>query len=243
MKINYIAIILFILGILFSIGCEKEIDLNVKAPKSSIVVEGHIENGIPPYVLLTKNAAFYGNISLNNLAAYFVHNATITVSTDNDTVQLVEYTAAVVQTLPDSVAVNLAKQLGISIRSAAEFPPVSIYSVGPTDLGFVGQIGKKYDLKITTDSTTIIDELFQVSLETHLKDLSGQLTYQTASNYNQNPGLFYRATYNDNKLVVKSRMLLVGDRFYALQVYTFSEKSLNDGMNKFLESFRIIEKQ
>ncbi|MBK7700987.1 MAG: hypothetical protein IPJ39_20835 [Saprospiraceae bacterium] len=40
------------------------------------------------------------------------------------------------------------------------------------------------------DSTTIIDELFQVSLETHLKDLSGQLTYQTASNYNQNPACF-----------------------------------------------------
>ena len=93
------------------------------------------------------------------------------------------------------------------------------------------------------DSTALIEELFQASLETHLKDLSGQLTYQTASNYNQNPGLFYRATYNDNKLVVKSRMLLIGDRFYALQVYTFSEKSLNDGMNKFLESFRIIEKQ
>ena len=73
-----------IASIVLFVACEKEIDLKVPNPASAYVVEGHIENGIPPYVVLTKNAAFYGNINLSNLANYFVSGAQITVTTDDD---------------------------------------------------------------------------------------------------------------------------------------------------------------
>jgi hypothetical protein len=88
------------------------------------------------------------------------------------------------------------------------------------------------------DSTALIQELLQVSMETHVSDLNGALAYTSDAPYGQYLGIIYRASYNDNKLVVKSRMVLIGDRFYAIQVYTTSDKSLNADMNRYLESFR-----
>lgn len=93
-----------------------------------------------------------------------------------------------------------------------------------------------------SDSTDLISELFQISIETHIKDLNGQLVYKSDSPYLSYPGILYRASYNNNKAIVKSRMILFGDRFYALQVYTISEKSLNPDMDKFLSSFIIKNK-
>jgi len=136
-------------------ACEKEIDLKVPNPKDAYVVEGHIENGIPPYVLLTKNAAFYGNINLSNLANYFVSGANVTVISGNDTIPLVEYNGAILQSLPDSIAVPLAAQFGLNISSASEFPPIIIYTVGLDNLAYVGETGKRYDLKIEIDGKTI----------------------------------------------------------------------------------------
>lgn len=168
---NYILLFsVCIASMILFIACEKEIDLKVPNPASAYVVEGHIENGIPPYVLLTKNAAFYGNINLSNLANYFVSGAQITVTSDNDTIHLQEYNGILIQSFPDSVAVALAAQLGINITSASEFPPITLYTVGLADIGYVGQIGKKYDLKIIIDgkeitsTTTIPQPVFFDSL-------------------------------------------------------------------------------
>ena len=148
---------------LISISCEKEIKLKVSAPSNAYVVEGHIENGLPPYVLLTKNSGFFGNININDISSYFISGAAITVITDDDSVHLQEYNSAFVQSLPDSVAIALAAQFGITITSASEFPAVSIYTVSPADIDFVGKIGKRYDLRIEVDgkkitSTTTIPE-------------------------------------------------------------------------------------
>ena len=63
---KYIRYILFFTVCIIA-ACEKEIDLKVPNPKDAFVVEGHIENGVPPYVLLTRNAAFYGNLNLLQL--------------------------------------------------------------------------------------------------------------------------------------------------------------------------------
>jgi hypothetical protein len=91
------------------------------------------------------------------------------------------------------------------------------------------------------DSTALVNELFDASIESNIKSLGGTLVYKSESPYGQYQGVIYRASYNDNKAVIKSRMILVNDRFYALQVYTLSEKSLNGDMDKFLNSFRIVK--
>jgi len=91
------------------------------------------------------------------------------------------------------------------------------------------------------DSLELINELFDASIETHIDDLKGKLIYRSPGEYYSYPGVMYRASYNKNKAVVKSRLILAGDRFYALQVYTITPKSLNAEMDKFLDSFEILK--
>lgn len=190
------------LGVCIIVACEKEIDLKVPNPKDAYVVEGHIENGLPPYVLLTKNAAFYGNINLSNLAEYFVSGAKMTIVSGSDTIPLQEYNGIVLRSLPDSVAIALAAQFGLAIDSAAEFPPIIIYTVGPDHLDYTGQVGRQYDLKIEIDnkiitsSTTIPQPVFFDSLwlRPHSKASLADSFYQVYGRLQDPPapGTFYR---------------------------------------------------
>ncbi|MFZ1749953.1 MAG: hypothetical protein WAU01_07165 [Saprospiraceae bacterium] len=90
-----------------------------------------------------------------------------------------------------------------------------------------------------SDSTDLIKELFDTSIDANIGDLNGQLVYQSEQPYGNHQGVIYRAAYNGNKAVVKGRMILCNDRFYAIQVFTLSEKSLNPDMDKFLNSFKL----
>ena len=151
----FIGCCIMLLSCFLFIACEKEINLKVPVPKNALVVEGHIENGRSPYVLLTKNSPFFGDINVNDIGSYFVSGATITVKTDNDSVRLMEYNTTFIKTLPDSMVIALAAQFGIKIDSVAQFPSISIYTVAPADSNFVGVVGKKYDLRIEVDGKTI----------------------------------------------------------------------------------------
>lgn len=88
------------------------------------------------------------------------------------------------------------------------------------------------------DSTEMIHELMDVSIETQVKTLSGDLVYKSDAPFGMYPGVIFRASYNKNSAVVKGRIILIRNRLYILQVYTLSEKSLNPEMDKFLDSFK-----
>ncbi len=207
------------------VSCEKEIKLDVGAPANALVVEGHIENGLPPYVLLTKNSAFFGDIDINDISRYFVSGAHIVVTTDNDSAQLVEYSAEFIQSLPDSVAVELAAQFGLQIDSASQFPPIKVYTVAPADADFVGVIGKRYDLrieldgKIITSTTTIPQPVFfdslwlmphpNASLADSFFQLYGRLEDPST------PGNYYRYfTKADNGTFLISDQSVFDDAFF-----------------------------
>lgn len=153
MRINR-HITFLLLNILLGAACEKPIDINLPPPANAVVVEGHIENGVPPYVLLTKNSAFFGGLNLNDIESYFVHGAEVWVKSGNDSVQLVEYTPEFLSTLPDSVVQALAIQLGIDVSSLDELPPISVYTI-PFNNIYLGEIGRSYDLRIEVDGKTI----------------------------------------------------------------------------------------
>ncbi|NNC94018.1 MAG: DUF4249 family protein, partial [Chitinophagales bacterium] len=72
-------------------SCTTEIDVDIPDPEEQLVVEGYIENGIPPYITLTRNAPFFGGIALNDVGSYFVNDAKILFITEGDTVELEEY--------------------------------------------------------------------------------------------------------------------------------------------------------
>jgi hypothetical protein len=103
-------------------SCTKEITVDLPTPKDKIVVEGSIEVGQPPFILLTKNAAFFGGLNFNDLGAYFVHDVDqIMIYTDaGDTTQLQEFC------ISDP---RIAAAFGYDFGSGATAPEICIYTI------------------------------------------------------------------------------------------------------------------
>jgi hypothetical protein len=72
-------------------ACEKDIDIKLNDSANKIVIEGHIENGQPPYVILTNSLGYFSKLDFNALSSSFIHNAIITVNNGTVTHQLREW--------------------------------------------------------------------------------------------------------------------------------------------------------
>jgi len=68
--------------ILFS-ACEEEITLDINQESQTLVVEGGIEPGFPPYVILTRNQGYFDPINVNTYEDLFIKEAEIKVWTNN----------------------------------------------------------------------------------------------------------------------------------------------------------------
>lgn len=84
-----IIFILFIPFLLFS--CEKTIKVSVQNLPSKLVVNAEIENGKPPLVALSTSLNFFTAITPEELSSTFIHNAVVTITTNNKVYPLTEY--------------------------------------------------------------------------------------------------------------------------------------------------------
>jgi len=156
MKINFLtAIPVFVFSLLTFSSCTQEVDLHVNAdPK--IVVEGNIENGLPPIISLTSTVPFYGEINFNDLDGYFVHDAEVSISDGITTTALVEFCLS---EIPEEFKPLVAEYLGIELDSTGNFPvEVCLYTVSDilaANPAFVGEAGKTYTLTINANGETL----------------------------------------------------------------------------------------
>lgn len=74
----------------FLSSCTKDLNIDLPHQEPQIVVEGHIETGTPPYVILTRSSDFYSTFYLDSIDDYFIHGAVVKVSDGIDTVTLNE---------------------------------------------------------------------------------------------------------------------------------------------------------
>jgi len=86
--ITYVALLLFCFCLA---ACQKELNINLKPGPQQLVVQGEIENGGPPVILLTHSIGFFSSVDFSSLQDIFVHQATVTVSDGVRTVPLKEY--------------------------------------------------------------------------------------------------------------------------------------------------------
>lgn len=77
MRLKRLFYILFLLAL---ISCEKNITIDLDATEPKLAVEASIENGQPPFVVLSSSLNYFSQISPEILAASFVHNADIYIS-------------------------------------------------------------------------------------------------------------------------------------------------------------------
>lgn len=125
---NLCGVLLVLSGLLLLSACEKEVKVNITAGKPKLVVEGAIETGLPPYVILTNSIGYFSKIDMGTLENSFVHGAVVKVSDGITTIQLKEYE--------------------LDTGNNHKF---SIYTVDTNDLpslSFLGVVGKTYTLDI-----------------------------------------------------------------------------------------------
>jgi len=93
---------------------------------------------------------------------------------------------------------------------------------------------------IHSDSTELIESFFGTTVESSVESVQGELIYATDINLGTYPGKHWRVNYNDNKAVIKTKAYVVGQRYYSVQAITYKYKSLNQDMDKFLDSFQLL---
>ncbi len=80
---KFILFLLTALAITFY-SCEKNVTVEIPQTEEKLVVEGYIETGTPPIVLLTKSLPFFGEINVNSILQNSVLGATVII--DNGTI-------------------------------------------------------------------------------------------------------------------------------------------------------------
>jgi hypothetical protein len=82
-----------ILGcVLVLMGCEKTIELEPEQQPSKLVVEGQIESGQAPIVVLSSSLNYFSTIDAATLNGSYVHNAKVIITSGNKTYTLKEVT-------------------------------------------------------------------------------------------------------------------------------------------------------
>ncbi|HRO44018.1 MAG TPA: hypothetical protein PL009_14375, partial [Flavipsychrobacter sp.] len=120
--------LLLLTGILFFVlaSCEKEVNVSLNSGEPRLVIEGQIENGGYPFVVLTKSIGYFSRIDLTTLENAFVHGAIITVSDGASSITLKEYS------------------LDTGFTGTNKFYLYTIDTTDPTAFSFRGNFEKQY---------------------------------------------------------------------------------------------------
>lgn len=141
----------FFLSSFFFSSCEKEIQIDLPEAEAGLVVEGRIESGQPPYIILTKSTGYFESTDINTFLSSFVHNAKITVTEGNTSYSLPEMC---LNDLPPEYRPMAAAFLGIAEEDLVGIN-YCIYTIPISDLfsgNFLkGEAGRSYRLTIETE--------------------------------------------------------------------------------------------
>lgn len=97
-------------------------------------------------------------------------------------------------------------------------------------------------LEIPADSLKLIEDFFAATVEQAAISVSGQvLILDEVAYQGLYPGRFWRIHYNGGRSVLKTKAYLVGDRYYSIQVAVDADFSLDDDIDRFMDSFKLID--
>jgi Domain of unknown function (DUF4249) len=154
--ISYIFLgLLSIFSVTVFTACEEEFIPETSTDPPEIVVEGYIEageEGLPPYVLLTRSLPYFSEINLEKLDSLYVHDAFITVSDDEKSVTLTEICWNDLSPVEQELVKQILADLGVGGLENVAFN-FCVYV--DLDFSMIGEIGKRYDLKIEVEGQTL----------------------------------------------------------------------------------------
>ena len=136
------------LAILALSSCTKEVEIEIPGYEEQIVIDGRIETGAPPIVLISKSQEVYAPTDVESVLNSFVNDALVTVSNGVTTVELDKLCS---DNLPPGTEELAAEIMGIP---ADQLQNYTICAYTTFDQSIWGEIGKTYDLSVTHDGET-----------------------------------------------------------------------------------------
>ncbi|MEN9332259.1 MAG: hypothetical protein RLZZ94_1349 [Bacteroidota bacterium] len=124
----YLIVIAFVFA-----SCEENISLDLPREDPRVVVDGYVETGLPPYVILSRSSSYFDPINPGALNSFAESGAFVTINDGVKTVQLIEL---------DTV-VN-----GVSLKGF--YAALDSVTKLPTMFGMFGEEGRTYQLTIIT---------------------------------------------------------------------------------------------
>lgn len=129
-------------------GCEKAIDVEIPLAAPLLVVEGRIEPGTPPIVLLSRSQNYFDPVDASLLSTLYQGGGEVRITVDGDIIELEEVCTADLGTTELLIASEL---LGIPI-DVLLLSNVCAY----TSFGLLGEVGKTYALEAVLDGDTAV---------------------------------------------------------------------------------------
>jgi hypothetical protein len=146
--------LLFLLTLIVS-SCTKEVKIDIPGYEEKLVIDGQIEPGSPPFVILSTTKNIYSPTDLQAYINSFISGAIITVSNGSKTVILDEICS---DNLPPGSEDLVSQLFGIPVENLIG---VKICAYTTLDTDIWGEVGKTYTLKVEhngaeyTSSTTL----------------------------------------------------------------------------------------
>ena len=141
--------ILYILSILILLSsCTKEVVIDIPGYKEQLVVDGQIETGQPPFVLLSRSKDIYSPTDFNSFLSSFVSGAIVTMNDGTNTFTLQEVCT---DNLPPGSEQFAADLFGIPVSEVSNYHLCGYTSFDPNTFG---QIGKTYTLTVEFEGKT-----------------------------------------------------------------------------------------
>jgi hypothetical protein len=148
---GYTILSLLTLTLVFT-GCTKEVEIDIPGYEEQLVIDGRIETGMPPIVLISRSQDVYAPTDIQSFLNTFVSGAVVTVSDGTTTVVLEEICT---NNLPAAYEETVSAMLGIPVSELANY---TICAYASTNPAIWGQVGKTYSLSVEVDGETITGE-------------------------------------------------------------------------------------
>ena len=94
------------------------------------------------------------------------------------------------------------------------------------------------DTLVNSDSTAILKTFYRNSIDGMVNNVHGKLLTETMVNYEKYSGREVRIEMKERGAIITSRMFLIKNRIYIIEVITSTDKDFNTDIKKFLDSFK-----
>lgn len=97
------------------------------------------------------------------------------------------------------------------------------------------------ELTVHSDSLDLLSDFFHTTIEAAVSSVRGELMYSSDTDLNDYPAKLWRIDYLNGRGIIKTKAVVVDNRYYAVQTVTQKGRAINQSSDAFLDSFRLLK--